>query len=48
MADIVSPQSGKETDKALADALVRGSGYLRLTADGVEHIPYDRIRVLPE
>jgi hypothetical protein len=45
MADIMSPNSGKETDKALADALVRGAGYLRLIATGVEHVPYDHVRI---
>jgi len=36
---------GGEIEKASADAHVRGTGYMRFTADGkVEHLPRDEIK----
>lgn len=37
----------RETEKALADMALWGSGYVRLTAEGVEHVPIQQIRFLP-
>ena len=47
MADVMSPKTGTETDKAMSEALVRGAGYLRITASGVQHVPFDSIRIAP-
>lgn len=44
MRDITSPGQG-ETDKAFADTFLHGAGYLRFTAAGIEHVPYDHIRI---
>jgi hypothetical protein len=45
IADVMSPKTGSETDKAMADALVRGAGYLRFTTSGVQHVPFDDVRI---
>lgn len=34
-----------ETDKAMADAMTRGTGYLRFTTSGAQHVPYDDVRI---
>lgn len=37
----------RESEKAWADMARWGSGYVRLTAEGVEHVPIEQIRFLP-
>jgi hypothetical protein len=33
-------------DRAVADAFIRGAGYLKFTEDGkVEHVPFDRVQI---
>lgn len=34
-----------EIDKAMADAMMRGAGYLRFNASGAQHVPYDDVRM---
>lgn len=38
-----SSVSGTEVDKAMADWMIRGAGYLKLTTDGVTHVPFDSV-----
>ena len=48
MSDVMSPKTNSEIDKAMADVLLRGAGYMRFTQAGVEHIPFDRVRISPD
>jgi len=48
MQMIMSSSSDTEIDKAMADAAIRGAGYLRFTEAGAEHVPYDRVTVSEE
>jgi hypothetical protein len=44
---MMSSEIGHDLDKAMADALIRGSGYLRFTTDNVEYVPFDSVRIDP-
>ncbi len=37
----------RESEKAWADMAVWGSGYVRLTSDGVQHVPFTSVRLAP-
>ncbi len=45
MSDVMNPKTDSEIDKAMTDVLRRGAGYMRFTEKGVEHIPYDNVRI---
>lgn len=47
MAQMTEVCTGNDLDKAMADALVRGAGYLRFTLEGIQHVPFDEVRIEP-
>ena len=47
MADVHSRSKDTVTDRVLADAMVRGAGYMKFTSEGNEHVPYDDVHIAP-
>jgi hypothetical protein len=44
---ITEARTGNDLDKAMADAMVRGAGYIRFTLEGIQHLPFDEVRIEP-